>query len=180
MKIVHDGVDLVGERWHVAATITADDGKSARQLHVFPTDTMEWRAAEYGIDPADTATLLDIVLAEPHLTPEDWATGSRLHDASGIQTARQHHIARCAAAKLRHRMSTRAKGSPLERVRAESLMDIEVVEIKAQHVAQARKQLNPQKRDAASVASRADVLRRQLLGPVTILAGPRPDVVEES
>lgn len=43
------------------------DGSQRR--HVFPKTTLAWRAAEYGIDPADTDTLLDIVLHEgfaPH------------------------------------------------------------------------------------------------------------------
>jgi len=35
--------------------------------HVFPKTTMQSRAAEYGIDPTDTNTLLDIVLHEPYM-----------------------------------------------------------------------------------------------------------------
>lgn len=35
--------------------------------HVFPKTTMQSRAAEYGIDPNDTDTLLDIVLHEPYM-----------------------------------------------------------------------------------------------------------------
>jgi hypothetical protein len=93
-----------------------------RLLHLLPLDAMEWRAAEYGIDPADTATLLDIVIAEPHLTREDWASGTKLHDAPDIDTARRDHLARCAVVKLRHRISIRAPHTPLERIRLESPM----------------------------------------------------------
>lgn len=35
--------------------------------HVFPKTTMASRAAEYGIEPTDTDTLLDIVLHEPYM-----------------------------------------------------------------------------------------------------------------
>lgn len=182
MKIVIDKVEREDgrDRWRIEKTITADDGTTSRLLFILPTDAMEWRAAEYGIDPADTATLLDIVLAEPHLTPDEWSVGHQLHDAPDIPTARQHHLARCAAAKLRVRMSTRAKGSPLERVRAESLMDPEVIAIKAEHVDLARRRHGLRARRVAQVESRADVLRRQLLGPETVRTAPRPDVVEES
>jgi hypothetical protein len=44
------------------------DGQA--HLHVLPVDTLAWRAAEYGIDPADLDTLLDVVLHEPHM-PDD-------------------------------------------------------------------------------------------------------------
>jgi hypothetical protein len=181
MKIVFDSVELVRDRWRVAKTLTADDGSSERQLHVFPTDTMEWRAAEYGIDPSDTASLLDVVLTEPHLTPEDWANGSALHTAPDIATARRDHLARCAAVKLRHRMSTRAKGTPLDRVRAESVMDLEVVAVKTAHVSQVREQqLAHRRRLSLAPVPRAEVLRRQLLGPEPIISAAYPDASEES
>lgn len=47
-----------------AVTMATDAGEV---MHIFPQDTLHWRAAEYGIDPADTATLLDIVLHEPYI-----------------------------------------------------------------------------------------------------------------
>lgn len=50
--------------WYVDAQ--RPDGSVRR--HVFPKSTLAWRAAEYGIDPADTGTLLDIVLHE-HFAP---------------------------------------------------------------------------------------------------------------
>lgn len=40
---------------------------SEQHEHRFPHEALHWRAAEYGIDPADSATLLDIVLHEPHI-----------------------------------------------------------------------------------------------------------------
>jgi len=124
--------------WIVDGVQHHDDGTSIRLRHVFPLDTLEWRAAEYGIDPADTATLLDIVLAEPYLTKEDWAAGHQLHDAPDIATARRDHLERCAAAKWRHRISSRTKTGPCRRILDESPMHPEAIELKQQLVAQAR------------------------------------------
>ncbi|GAA5046633.1 hypothetical protein HNP84_009761 [Thermocatellispora tengchongensis] len=36
-------------------------------IHVFPHNTLEWRAAEYGIDHEDIGTLLDVILYEPFI-----------------------------------------------------------------------------------------------------------------
>lgn len=33
----------------------------------FPYSFISWRCAEYGIDPADTDTLIDVILHEPHI-----------------------------------------------------------------------------------------------------------------
>jgi hypothetical protein len=175
VKITIDGVERDDRRelWLAAVTVTDDAGTTTRLGHAFPLDAMEWRAAEYGIASTDRATLLDIILTEPHLTAEDWATGHRLHDAPDIDTARQDHLARCAKAKLRCRLSTRGKGSPLDRVRAESILHAEVIAVKAEVVAQARVQEAAKRRAAARVASaaaesgadRAARLRRQFFPP---------------
>ncbi len=157
MRITIEEVSTRDDWWHVALNVTADDGSTSRMLHTFPTDTMEWRAAEYGIDHEDRSTLLDIVLVEAHLTPNEIAKGVALYDAPDIDTARRDHLARCAAAKLRLRMSTRAKGSPLDRVRAESVMHSEVIEVKREHVARTRAAVAEERR------------RRQL--PAAVLSG---------
>lgn len=47
--------------WHVLYEDASGDVRG----HVFPMNTLAWRAAEYGIDPADIDQLLDIVLHEP-------------------------------------------------------------------------------------------------------------------
>lgn len=39
------------------------DGR--RDFHSFPLETLEWRAAEYDIDPADVDTLIDVIVHEP-------------------------------------------------------------------------------------------------------------------
>jgi len=59
--------------WHVLY----EDPDGSTRAHVFPKNTLAWRAAEYGIDPADTATLLDIVLHEPFAPhPDDPRTAA--------------------------------------------------------------------------------------------------------
>ncbi|WP_440063763.1 hypothetical protein [Streptosporangium sp. OZ121] len=40
-------------------------------MHIFPHSTFEWRAAEYGIDPDDLETLLDVILHEPWIPSLD-------------------------------------------------------------------------------------------------------------
>ncbi len=141
MKYTIRDVEDWGDKWQIVYDVTLDDETTTQSGHCFPKDTLEWRAAEYGIDPADTATLLDLVLAEPHLQPADWS-GTHLRDAPDIATARRDHIARCAAAKLRVRLSSRGalarEGGPLEGIHTESPMDLEVIALKTEEVRRMR------------------------------------------
>lgn len=180
MKITVDSAETDRDHWKIVYTVVGDDGTTTRLLYALPQDTMEWRAAEYGIEPTDTATLLDIVLVEPHLTPQDWAAGHQLHTAPDIDTARKDHVARCAAAKLRCRLSTRTKGSPLARVQAESPMDLEVIAVKREHVDLARRDIAQQQHRALAVApksgaNRAAELRARLLPPAPLVTTSRPE-----
>lgn len=59
--------------WHVLY----EDPHGDTRGHIFPKNTLAWRAAEYGIDPTDTETLLDIVLHEPFAPhPDDPLTAA--------------------------------------------------------------------------------------------------------
>lgn len=108
-----------------------EDGEHYGYQHHFPLDTLEWRAAEYEIDPSDTAKLLDIVLTEPFITPDDYADDApNLYDTDDVSEARAGHIARCARVKLRHRISRGDKQHPLRRVEHESPISQQVVNIK--------------------------------------------------
>jgi hypothetical protein len=60
------GSDLV-PCWRVQTT----DGGGLIHEVLMPQTTLAWRAAEYGIDPADTTTLLDVILHEPFLPDLD-------------------------------------------------------------------------------------------------------------
>lgn len=173
-SIRHTEVLLQGEHWFVRTLKMMDSGEEEESCHTLPLDTMEWRAAEYGIDPSDVETLLDIVLVEPYLTPGEWSEGFRLGDAPTIEVARQDHIARIAKAKLRLRISTRkidpearaarseaAPGDPLptnflDRLRYESPMDPEIILIKESNVREHRS------RKQEPALSRRERFRREL------------------
>lgn len=53
--------------WGVAVVRT--DGN--RILKTFPHSSLEWRSAEYGIDPEDKDTLLDVILHEGYIPQAD-------------------------------------------------------------------------------------------------------------
>ncbi len=93
------------ECWEVALLKT--DGTIHR--HIMPKAALDFRAAEYGIDPADTDTLLEIILHEPHLSVVDDPTsgpryadaGPDLWQADTTQAARAAHLARVKASPIR-------------------------------------------------------------------------------
>lgn len=142
-----------GDKWQVVFIVehVPEPGDKDQQVwaeqagHCFPKDTLEWRAAEYGLNPADTTTLLDIVLAEPFLTPADHLPGESLHDAPTIEAARTAHVARCAQAKLRGRVSTRAAalkaaGGVLDPILTTSPMSAEALSLKKEFTERARRE----------------------------------------
>ena len=164
----------VADEWTVAdvrETVEGDgvpcyrvylDTPRGTHLHVFPADTLEWRAAEYGIDPSDVDTLLDIVLHEPHIdepgnpfaiaagqaVPDD---GPTLFTADTVDQAREAHlrrIERVKADKVRisirpparrpdAAVAARGAGDPLDVIRRRQL-DPERVAAKAKLVAAER------------------------------------------
>lgn len=142
----------------ISMTKTYENGFVEHGVFIMPEDTLEWRAAEYDIDPNDLDTLMDIVLAEqfldvsPHETPP-------LFTADTIEEARQIHLDRCSAAKLRHRISTRGKGHPLAKLKSKILMDREAVHLKRQIVQQRRIQF---KSLGAGPEQRLNQLRQML------------------
>jgi hypothetical protein len=80
--------------------VRAPDG--TRMAHVFHPDVLMARAAEYDIDPADSATLLDIVLHERFMTEAEH--NHRAPDFvfnTDADTARAAHLARVEAVKDR-------------------------------------------------------------------------------
>lgn len=138
-----------GDKWQIVYIVehvpeTPEDGEvwAEQSGHCFPKDIFEWRAAEYGIDPTDMDTLIDIVLSEPFLDDNDYAPGEGLHDAPDIALAREAHKSRCAKGKLRGRITTRGKiamkDGILHKLRTESFMDPEVIQVKREHVRRQR------------------------------------------
>jgi hypothetical protein len=142
-------VDGAGGRhpsWLVAKVLTHDDGRSERQAMFFPPDTLEWRAAEYGIDHTDIDTLLKIVLYEPHLDPleqPDHVHPMTLHNAPSVRHAREFHLQRVADAAARHPVTVAAHPSMADRdvlheIRTHSPLHPSVIAAKAAFIAQAR------------------------------------------
>jgi hypothetical protein len=143
-----DSVDTYFPNPHTecwAVVMTRPDG--SKHAYVFPKFTLEQRAAEYGLDPADIETLLDIVLheqfvhspggeiedpaaAQGMLSPALVSSGmarkgqlvpTDLFNAPTIKHARDAHLARVAHAKqTRGRVRPPSKGpDPLDLIRAE-------------------------------------------------------------
>ncbi|MFB6776484.1 hypothetical protein ACFCX0_03425 [Streptomyces sp. NPDC056352] len=124
---------LIGETpcWEVA--FVKPDGNGHKVL--MPQNILEWRAAEYGIDPTDTETLLDIVLHEPHLPVEEPGEdepqamrytdgGPTLWEADSTTKARDAHLARVAACPVRIDLT----GTELDPVRESHSPDMDRVE----------------------------------------------------
>lgn len=137
------GVEKGDDTQHWRISMKFEDN-ALPTLFMLPYDAMEWRAAEYGIDPSDVDTLLDIVVTEPFMTADDWGTDSHLYGSNGTfaestDEARGHHISRAARVKLRHRMTTRGAGHVLNVVRQQSPMSEIALDLKREHVSRARK-----------------------------------------
>jgi hypothetical protein len=65
------------------------------------------RAAEYGIDPDDINTLMDVLVCEPYIPRGWWEGPDNLWAAGSIQEAREKYLAEIARVKFKHRLSTR-------------------------------------------------------------------------
>lgn len=87
----------------VARMIDVDEtagGMTLPGVHIMPPDTLAIRAGEYGLDPADAALILDVVLYEPFLEygPDDHP----LWSAPSIAVARERHLDEVATVRARH------------------------------------------------------------------------------
>lgn len=89
-----------------------EDGRTVDFAHVFPRDTLAIRAGEYGLDPTDTALILDVVLHEPFISyPDD---DHPLWTASSIKEAREHHLDVVADTRKQHEERIGADRRPAE------------------------------------------------------------------
>lgn len=128
--------------------VLLDNGEKELIAYQFPVDTMEWRAAEYGLHPVDDKdTILDIVMAEAWMSEEDYLEDEpRLYDCPDTETARKHHVSRCSRAKLKQRLATRKKvDNPMLRVRDESPIHPEILEMKRMFVDDTRRKMQGRK-----------------------------------
>lgn len=99
--------------WNVRSTFELD-GVEKTIPHFFPDVCFPGRAAEYGIDPADVDTLLDVILNEVFIDPREIDHDTTIYGAASMAETRKAHTARCARVKLRHRLSTRRNTSTLK------------------------------------------------------------------
>lgn len=127
---------------HIMSTldVTDDAGKTVRMAHFMPKDAAEWRVAEYGLDPDDHETLIDVLLHEGHaqadLAPED-----TLHHAPTVEHARNALLGAVRARKATSDAGRRlAKGKPdpeaaaRQRMKGLFVIHPDVVAAKREHV----------------------------------------------
>jgi hypothetical protein len=114
--------------------VTDDEGTLTRVAHFIPYEAAEWRIAEYDLDPADTDTVVDVLLWEAHAhadVPEEL----RLHAAPTVEAARE---ALLGAVQARKGVARASKAGPEAEARQRLIalcpVDEEVVAAKRQHV----------------------------------------------
>lgn len=145
-----------GDVWILATRLPGGD----LFHHVFPVDTLEWRAAEYGIDPDDVDQLLAIVLAEPWMADgHDHNHEHSLHNAPTIDQAREHHLGRVRQVHDQRRWNV--PPGVRRRIRDESPRDHDTIRLKARLVNHQR----AQHRQRGNVAASADTDRPDPLKP---------------
>lgn len=140
MRIVFNSVetDVKNNRWEIRYDeIHDEDPENIRVQPItvaMPMDSLEWRAAEYNIDPSDINTLVDIVICERFVTMDFYKGPDSLINAPDIETARKAYLTEIARIKLLYRISTRSKDHVLQQVKNESVHDPLNMAIKATSV----------------------------------------------
>ncbi|MFE1849847.1 hypothetical protein [Streptomyces sp. NPDC059489] len=74
-----------------------EKGDGNRHFHLTPAAALDFRAAEYGIDPEDTDALMEIILHENHIPTvdrEDAPSARYLDDGPDLLTAENTTVAR--------------------------------------------------------------------------------------
>jgi hypothetical protein len=86
---------------HVARMLDREDeGDTIPAAVIMPPTTLAIRAGEYGLDPADTQLLLDVVLHETFISYPD--NEHPLWTAPSIQEARERHLDEVATVRRLH------------------------------------------------------------------------------
>ena len=129
MKLIVTNVDRLaqasGDMWAVKYSVDTEGeegrlgqlmGEHTTFVHYFPVERISILVAEYGLDERDMETVVDIVLAEPFLDPNDGEP--TLFSGESLSTIREAHHRRCARIKLSVRLSTRGIQNPIEMIRS--------------------------------------------------------------
>lgn len=180
IEILSARINEESGRYEVAKRITNDDGTQRMELQIFAPETLEWRAGEYGIDPTDVDTLVDIVLYENHMevprplwNAPDRAT-ARAQLLSGLQSTKastqKKSVAALTKANRRNALSAAgvdqvyvdaAEQDPIEFIKQTCRIDPEVVLVIRDHIDKVRRGRKPS--GPRSGADRAAELRKRLM-----------------
>ncbi|WP_328494098.1 hypothetical protein OHS59_16185 [Streptomyces sp. NBC_00414] len=159
--------DAGKEFWLVTMSLSG----GLEHQHIFPIEALEWRAAEYGIDPADVDTLLDLILHESEIPDpaqnrddaalrKGWVTSTdsdaepvTLFRCASASEARTAHMLRVKDVKQNKVCVVEREGS-LDAIREDYLafMDVGQVAAKAAFVDRHRSELS--KRTSVQAVSR--------------------------
>jgi hypothetical protein len=164
------------EHMLLALQVTDDEGNTARMAHYMPRDAAEWRVAEYGLDPDDHDTLIDVLLFEQHAHANgDIAEEDQLHLAPTVEHAREALLGAVRARKATSEAKrTAARGrkadpEPAVRLRVKDMFDIhpEAVEAKREYVGMARERMQAERaaRPSLAGAERAANIRNLMATP---------------
>src|SRR5688572_28711890 len=123
--------------WMVRYEITRDTGEKKIEalidpshqhfIHVFPEERILSLIAEYGLDPDNMEDVMDVLLAEPFLDPQDGEP--TLFADEDPEIIREAHRRRAARAKLAVRLTTRGIENPVEMLRNIPLDRSKIAEI---------------------------------------------------
>jgi len=105
--------------WRVFFDVSGPDGSKVHG-HVIPVDAFGWRAAEYGIDPADIDTLLDVVLHEVHMTNHDHMSADFLYNTDQESARRALHS---RVAEVKNRIQIHDPHGHLDQIRRAHTVD---------------------------------------------------------
>jgi hypothetical protein len=178
--------------WVIAKEVRYDTGSIIRMAQAFPEDTLEWRVAEYDLDPNDKDTLIDILLYEHHLDDDiDPDHPSTLAHAVTIKEAREFHLQRIKDKKGTGKVKTRKRDpsekaitkvrsaryllidsgddpdTPLDILKRELPIDPDLVEVKREHVRQQREAVRSagrQSKQMLRARPSKEELKQKLLG----------------
>lgn len=149
---------------------TYPDGRVEDGVYIFPEDALEWRIAEYDLDPDDLDSVLEIVLAECHMDPLPDDETHYLFTAETVEDARALHLERCGEVWRKHFPRDARGGRDRHVPVTQDWKDLFVVHAEATSL---KKQLVNQHRDKIrknresgrpSDVSRVERLRRELKG----------------
>lgn len=176
---VLDAEDYDDNKMLVATNIT-QNGETTKVAYIIPKEAIEWRIAEYDLDPNDTETALDILLHSPHI---DIPEGERLYDGITVEQARNALLSRVRAKreesdKQKAARAVAAGGTTLRKagidpeVAARGKMlgllhrDPEVIAVKREIIAVHRQQADEERAKAKAKPARDRVadLKQQLEG----------------